>query len=256
MSWSTHIYAYCERGGDPAFWAEPANALSNVAFLIAAGAGFLALADLPGHERGIARPLMVGLVTAIAIGSFLFHTYANRWSALGDVLPILGFILVYFAFALNRFLGVGAVWTLLLTLAYAGLFWAAMQLRCGTGDGLIGGLGSISLSGPGRRCLNGSIAYLPALGAIWVFAGLLWRVRHPAWRHLVLAGVIFAVSLAARTVDRLWCPVMSISGHPFGSHALWHLLNALTLFVLMRAAIRRSRDSRRPPLVEPDPLSY
>ncbi len=34
--WLTPICAYCERG-DPGFWAEPVNALSNAAFLIAAG---------------------------------------------------------------------------------------------------------------------------------------------------------------------------------------------------------------------------
>jgi hypothetical protein len=39
MAWSTPIDLYCERA-DPSFWAEPVNALSNCAFLIAAAAAF------------------------------------------------------------------------------------------------------------------------------------------------------------------------------------------------------------------------
>ncbi|MGT2481909.1 hypothetical protein ACU4GR_30605 [Methylobacterium oryzae CBMB20] len=37
MNWFEPVSAYCERGG-PHFWAEPANALSNAAFLLAAAA--------------------------------------------------------------------------------------------------------------------------------------------------------------------------------------------------------------------------
>ena len=48
----------------------------------------------------IARLLCVALFV-IGVGSFLFHTFANRWSALADVLPILAFVLIYI-FAANR----------------------------------------------------------------------------------------------------------------------------------------------------------
>ena len=34
MDWGK-VYNYCERGGDPGFWAEPLNAISNGAFVIA-----------------------------------------------------------------------------------------------------------------------------------------------------------------------------------------------------------------------------
>jgi hypothetical protein len=34
MDWGK-VYSYCERGGDPTFWAEPLNAISNGAFIIA-----------------------------------------------------------------------------------------------------------------------------------------------------------------------------------------------------------------------------
>ena len=78
MAWTDKIFAYCERAGDPAFWAEPFNAISNVAFLIAALAGAVLLVRTPNaRERRIEWGLVL-LVTIIGIGSFLFHTYATR----------------------------------------------------------------------------------------------------------------------------------------------------------------------------------
>jgi hypothetical protein len=48
-----------------------------------------------------------------------------------------------------------------------------------------------------------------------------------------LAAAVFVISLAFRTVDRAVCGTF-----PLGTHFIWHLLNAVVLFVLLRAAIR------------------
>ena len=90
MDWSAQIDSYCERLG-PGFWAEPVNAVSNAAFLIAA---FILWRKLRGQGLPLAMGL-VGILAAIGIGSFLFHSFATRWAALADVLPILIYILVY-----------------------------------------------------------------------------------------------------------------------------------------------------------------
>ncbi len=50
MDWFEPVRAYCERGG-PEFWAEPANALSNAGFLLAAAAA--ARRRAPGRPAGI-----------------------------------------------------------------------------------------------------------------------------------------------------------------------------------------------------------
>ena len=90
--------AYCERG-DPGFWAEPVNALTNAAFPIAAGLA-------ARRARGDGAVLALAAVTVVVgIGSFLFHTLANRWSMLADVIPIAVFIYGYFALAMARFFG-------------------------------------------------------------------------------------------------------------------------------------------------------
>ena len=77
--WSTPIDLYCERV-TPSFWAEPVNALSNMAFLIAAYAAF----DLWRRE-GKDDPAILALivvVTVVGLGSFSFHTMATRGTRL------------------------------------------------------------------------------------------------------------------------------------------------------------------------------
>lgn len=80
---------YCERTG-PEFWSEPVNALSNVAFIVAA-----ALIGRHARARGEVAPdawLLAALVALVGAGSFLFHTLATVWAGWLDVIFILAFI--------------------------------------------------------------------------------------------------------------------------------------------------------------------
>ena len=52
-------------------------------------------------------------------------------------------------------------------------------------------------------------------------------------RRLTEIGVLFLVSLTARTLDRSVCAAL-----PIGTHALWHVLNAVVLYALVVTAIR------------------
>src|SRR6056297_1606654 len=100
MDWFAAIDGYCERLG-PGYWAEPVNALTNLAFLLAA----LAMA---WRLRGTGLPLawaMVVLLALVGLGSFLFHTHAQGWAALADTGAILAFILLYLYAASRDFLG-------------------------------------------------------------------------------------------------------------------------------------------------------
>src|SRR3954462_7569392 len=99
---SPPVALYCERL-DASVWAEPLNAASNAAFLIAAGAAFLRWRRT-GASDGPAL-LLIGGVAVVAVGRFLVHTLANRWSELADVLPIAVFIYGYFLLAMRRFFG-------------------------------------------------------------------------------------------------------------------------------------------------------
>ena len=214
MDWSAPIDLYCERT-DASFWAEPANALSNAAFLIAAAAAFWLWRRRSGSDcrRDWPALALIVVVVAVGFGSFAFHTLATRGAMLADVIPIAIFIYGYLLLALRRFLGLSAGVAVAIVVVYAA------------------GAQALSWLVP-LRVLNGSIGYLPALVALIVVAR---ATRGQARRGLELAAMIFAVSLALRTIDLAACDTF-----PLGTHFSWHLLNALLLFVLLRTAIKEA----------------
>jgi hypothetical protein len=209
MDWRAPVMDYCERQSS-AFWAEPANALSNFAFVIAAASAFL----LWRRRGGADYPaLALIIVTAsVGVGSFVFHTVATRGAMLLDVVPIGLFIYGYFLLALRRYFRLSMVWATAITLAFAAISFFATTVDA----------------------LNGSVGYLPALAALSIFAALLWasRGQRETGRTLAAAALLFAISLVFRTIDRAICPAF-----PLGAHFLWHMLNACVLWLLLRAAI-------------------
>src|SRR5687767_8923309 len=90
------VYGYCERIG-PGLLAEPLNALTNASFLVAAWAAWLLARRLGFLSTNVW--VLVGLSSAVGIGSGLWHTLATPWAMMLDVVPILlfivGFIWVY-----------------------------------------------------------------------------------------------------------------------------------------------------------------
>lgn len=222
MDWFEPIAAYCERG-DASFWAEPLNAASNAAFLVAAVAAGLR-ARAARDPACLALAILTGVV---GLGSFLFHTLAVRWSMLADVVPIALFIHAYFWLAMARFLGLGALTATAATLAFAAL-----------GSGLAPVLDGLTGWSSAERT-NGSIDYLLAILALAAVAALLpWapgpsEARRATARRLVGIAALFAVSLVLRTADRSVC-----LRWPLGTHCLWHVLNAGVLYGLIAAALR------------------
>ena len=164
MNFGEHVFLYCERGTDQALLAEPINAVSNAAFLLAALVGLQLVCG--GRPRSGAADLFLlpVLVLFIGLGSLAFHLYADQGTALADVLPISVFMLVYLGFALNRFLGVPPGFTVLLVIGFAAIVALTMQVQCGEGPSA--SLGA-ELEGA-KPCLNGSLFYLPALVALIV----------------------------------------------------------------------------------------
>ncbi len=199
MDLTQQLDGYCERL-DPSFWAEPINALTNAAFLIAAFLMWRRSSGLP-----LARALCIVLAT-IGLGSFAFHTWAQTWAAIADVAPILVYILLYL-FAINR-----DVWGLpgwrgaaltALFIPYAAALVPVFSLIPGIG---------------------GSAGYAPVPLLIFIYAVLL-RHRHPEIaRGLAIGGAILCVSLTLRTLDLPLCDL-----HPIGTHYWWHILNGIML---------------------------
>jgi hypothetical protein len=239
MTWTEKIFAYCERASDPGFWAEPFNAISNVAFLLVGIVGAAQLARQPRPSGRIAEWGLALLVLLIGTGSFLFHTYATRWASVADTAPIGIFMICYLAYALRRFL----LLNVFAVIVFVAVF--ILALRFASAIPCDPALLPVTIAA-GRPCFNGSLGYVPALGALVLIGGVLLLRRHPAGWSVFLAGGIFAVSLALRTVDFEICTRTLLLGRPRGTHALWHVLNALVLFTLLSAAIRPGSSSVLP----------
>lgn len=230
MNFSEKIFLYCERGQDPAFWAEPFNAVTNAAFVFAAVAATRDYAATPSDRRSPAAVALIALTFVIGIGSFLFHTYATRWASLADSIPIAIFMVAYFAFVLRRFMGLNWLLVLLGLAAFYATIRYAGSLQCSYGELLP------ITARSGARCLNGTVAYAPAFIALLGSAIVL--ASHPAGRWIALASVVFLASMTFRTLDLELCEMSRLGGHLLGSHFMWHVLNGLTLYILLRTAVR------------------
>jgi Ceramidase len=237
-----HVFLYCERGTSAALLAEPINAASNGAFLLAALGGLALLLLRPREQRSPDHYLLIGLVLLIGLGSLAFHLYATKATELADVLPIFIFMLVYLGFALSRFLGVPVGWTMLLVIGFTALMAANGQVKCW--DGGIG-IPAADVQGV-KPCLNGSLFYLPALAALIVVGLLLEEKRHRAAPYLLWAAAILAISVTLRTLDMALCDRIAIDGRKVGTHFAWHVLNGLALFLLLRASLECGPDEADP----------
>lgn len=198
MDWTRQIDAYCERLG-PGLWAEPVNALTNLAFVIAAA---WAWRRLRGQEAPLAR-LMAGVLAAIGVGSALFHTFATPWAALADTVPIGLFILVYIYAANRDFWGLGR--------------WPALGLTA-----LF--LPYAAVAAPLFSWLGSSSAYAPVPLLIAAYAVLLARRAPQTARGLGVGAGLLVLSITFRTLDMPLCGAV-----PLGTHFLWHILNAIML---------------------------
>jgi hypothetical protein len=229
------IFDYCERAS-AAFWAEPLNALTNAGFIVAAFAGLALIAGRPRHERSPWHWFFAADFAGIGIGSFLFHTMPGKGTELADTGPIGLFMVAYLVYAMRYF--AGASWGFVAgTMAvFLAAMAAGLNVRCWEGQAGFW-LEGVPV-GAQARCLNGSLGYGPALAALVLIGAWLGLRRHKAWPLVLAAAGVFALSLAMRTGDRALCGSWVLLGHRMGTHFLWHLFNALTLFLLLLAAIR------------------
>ena len=229
--WLAPICAYCERG-DPGFWAEPVNALSNGAFLVAAALATRARAPCPdgrcagppaqrpgggGGGRLVPVPHPGGALVA-ARRRHPDRALHLRLLPAGDA-------------ALLRPRDRGGA------RRHPGL--RGVQPRPGAGPrrahGPVDGRADQRLdrlrprdpgAGGRRRRPADAAGLRPRPGP---------RTRPGCGAPRGVAA-LFAVSLAFRTLDRAVCPVW-----PLGTHAVWHLLNAGVLYGLIAVAVRYRR---------------
>ncbi len=193
------IDGYCERT-DPAFWSEPVNAATNLAFLVAAIVMWARTRGMPAGQ------MLSTLLFLIGVGSGLFHTFATGWAALADVAAIVLFTLAYLYLANRDFMG-WPIW--------------------------VSGLGTLAFL-PYSLVLTRVFETLPFFATssfywplpllILAYSALLLRSSPLTARNLAIGAATLCVSLTARSVDEQFCMAF-----PLGTHFIWHLLNAIML---------------------------
>ncbi|MDE0209372.1 MAG: hypothetical protein OXI66_14885 [Boseongicola sp.] len=193
------IDGYCERT-DPAFWSEPVNAVTNLAFLVAAIVMWKRTRGMPAGQ------MLSALLFLIGVGSGLFHTFAAGWAALADVAAIVAFTLAYLYVANRDFMGWPIWMSGLGTLAF--LPYSLILTR------VFETLPFFAISS----------FYWPLPLLIFAYSTLLLRSSPVTSRNLAGGAAILCVSLTARSVDELFCMAF-----PLGTHFVWHLLNAIML---------------------------
>jgi len=199
MNWEP-VDIYCERL-EHGLWAEPLNAVTNLAFILAA---IVIWPRVQGDRIAQALTLSIAL---IGICSGLFHTLAVGWAGAADSASIALFILVYIFAATQRLFALppwaGAL-AVLLFFPYA--IFATQAVTAALGP------------------LNGSTPYVSVLILIVLYA-LAAMPNHPRIAGGMLGGaLILAISITVRSLDHHVCDVF-----PTGIHFIWHCLNALML---------------------------
>jgi hypothetical protein len=215
MALNDPIDLYCERLHE-GFWAEPVNAVSNLAFFLAAIGAYVLWKREGKGDRFIL--LLIGLALLVGIGSTLFHTFATRWGLFADAIPIAIFVVCFLVFTLRRYLGQNAVMTTI---------WIAVFLAI---SGVLP-----RLLPPGF--LNNSGFYFPVLGALLVL-GVLLRMKGGNMRWVggayLCAAALFALSLSFRIVDPSVC-----TQFPLGTHFMWHCLNGALIYLMLWTVIKQ-----------------
>ena len=199
MYLSKSIDIYCERL-DVGIWAEPINAVTNFAFILAAIIMWIRCKNL------VEGRVLAFLLFLIGCGSFLFHTFAQTWAAILDVTPILIFILTYIYAANRRFL----VWSKRMSITGVILFLPYQFL-------VVSILSSIQFFGS-------SAQYVPVAILIFFYSALLHKSKSNLSRELFVGATILSLSIFARTIDEPLCLIVSV-----GTHFIWHILNAIML---------------------------
>ena len=209
---------YCERVGD-AFWAEPFNAITNLAFIVAAYLGWRLMQKLTAQSAG--HVFLIAVLFSIGIGSFLFHTFATRWAELADIIPILIFQITFLWLYTREVIRLNRVW--------AGVTMVVFFVVVGAGFKMKALLG---LGPDDPSPVNGSEMYVGALIGVLALAIYHFTMEKVGRFMLLSAFGLFCLSLTFRTLDMAICQVW-----PLGTHYLWHLSNAGVLYLSLRALL-------------------
>tara|TARA_Y100000590_G_scaffold470732_1_gene668935 strand:+ start:1392 stop:2042 length:651 start_codon:yes stop_codon:yes gene_type:complete len=207
LNLNQNIDIYCERL-TPGILAEPVNFITNIAFFLS----FIFLLKqyksrtFNDNATDKYSLILLCLVLLMGVGSFIFHLYGTVWAAIADTTPIMVFIILYLYLSIRFYLGQRRIIAILAVVAFLFL------------NSLLSYIGIEEIS-----------SYLMALFSMFVISILAYvREEYDISIGLLISSLIFIISLSFRQIDALSCSYLTI-----GTHWVWHILNAILLYVLV-----------------------
>ena len=194
-------FYYCERASLD-FFGEPFNSITNIFFMITA---FLVL-------RLYRDYISFFSIAFIGLSSFAFHTYQNSFTGLLDILAIIIFMLIYTTNIYKKLIGFNFFYSSFIALSFViSCYLFGILLR--------------------NSVIGTSSFYFPIIFHL-LFLIIYFRYINLDFnylKYLVLSITIFSTSIILRVIDQSVCNIF-----PLGTHFLWHMLNAIFLFFLIK----------------------
>jgi hypothetical protein len=227
--------AFCERRS-PSLWDEPLNLATNLALIVAAGLLVRRAAQLRGEGAQVPPSVqaLIALIAAMALSSAAYHMAATRWAGVSDAMAVRVFAL-YFSVCFMRWM-IGWPWSRVLLVLP---LFAALGLL-------------VPQSFVPTRGLLTFVAtpLLPGLLGLVLFSTVLALRNDAAWKAIAAAAAAFGVALVCHRADRALCEAV-----PTGTHFLWHVFSAVTVYLITRAVLERAVQRLRPmPVPVPVPV--
>lgn len=198
-----NLPVYCEKITSLG-WFEPLNALSNFAFLI--GAYYLYRFVKASQIKNRLSVFLIGLMTALGLGSLAWHSYRTSLTMLLDELPIYIFFIVVLYFLVRK-LTRNLVVTIFILVLLAIVYYLIFSYV------------------PGATMFYGSFKYVFILVTLAILSILISRKYGEEYSFLPPLA-IFAASIFFRIIDIPLC-----NQFPFGTHFVWHIANATAMYL-------------------------
>jgi hypothetical protein len=219
MNNAAFIDLYCERTS-ASWWNEPLNVVTNLAFFVAA---YMIGRQLHGIQKKTLTVVtwdlwaLSVLIALIGLGSLLFHLLAQRWASWLDVMFIAFYLHFFVAVYLRQVMHWSWRW------AWLGIIFFFIFAQVVT----------TFMAQWQLAWLQGTTQYQPALLGLCLLSLLSFLRRQTSGVWLLAAALVFLMSLLFRQMDLPLCHEWR-----YGTHFIWHLLNAVVLWMTARAIIQ------------------
>ena len=195
-------FFYCERNS-AYFFAEPLNLFTNLSFLV--------MAIFLFYDKAIKDKNYSIMIFLIGLGSISLHSFPNKITGLVDIGFIILFI-YYYLYSLYKLLGIRNYLAHIFCIFFLiGCFFFGTYFN--------------------NTFLGSSSFYIPILIHLYLLSlyFLLYKYKNYQYNLILTATLIFNLSILLRSLDFHLCNILY-----FGTHFIWHILNSLVLFLLVK----------------------